>query len=631
MNAVVRDPRVLFAAPRTLMERHADGSIVLRSAIEAPPAPRCLGEHLVRWAREAPDRTFLAERAGPQGWARLTYAQALARVERIAAWLLGQRLSAERPVLILSENGIEHALLVLAAMHVGVPAASISAAYSLMSRDHAKLASCVAHLRPGVVYADDAARYGPALAAIARVHDGVVVTSRRGGRAERTPQGGVRTAEAAGVDAVPFEALLAAEDRAAVQAAFAQVGPDSIAKFLFTSGSIGAPKAVINTQRMLCSNQEARATIWPFLAHTPPVILDWLPWSHTFGANHNFNMVLRNGGTLYIDDGKPAPGLFEKSLANLREIAPTVYFNVPRGFDMLVAALRADPSLRTPVFSRLQLMFYAGAALPQHLWDALLDLSRNTVGEPITLVSGWGSTETAPLAADCHFPAERAGVIGVPAPGCTLKLVPSGDKTEIRVRGENVTPGYWKLPEVTAAAFDEEGYYRIGDAVRFVDPARPDAGLLFDGRVAEDFKLMTGTWVNVGMLRVKGIDALKPVAQDIVVTGHDREAVGFLVFASLPECRRLASDLPADAPAATVLAHPAVRDCVARGLAALAREGGSSMAPAGALLMAEPASIDAGEITDKGYVNQRAVREHRAVLVDRLYAEPAPAEVIRPS
>jgi feruloyl-CoA synthase len=360
------------------------------------------------------------------------------------------------------------------------------------------------------------------------------------------------------------------------------------------------------------------------------VIVDWLPWSHTFGANHNFNLVLRNGGTLYIDGGRPLPQLFNQTVANLSEIAPTIYFNVPRGYDMLVTALRRDDRLRENFFSRLQIVFYAAAALPQHLWEALDRLARETTGGPIPMTSGWGSTETAPLASDCHFQATRSGVIGLPAPGTELALVPNGNKLEVRVRGPNVTPGYWRRPDLTAANFDQDGFYRIGDAVRLVDPERPEQGLLFDGRVAEDFKLDSGTWVNVGMLRVAAIAALAPVAQDIAVAGHDRREIGFLIFPNLTACRGLAADLPADASADQVLVHPAVRDTVRRGLEALRVDAqGSSGFATRALLLVEPPSIDAGEITDKGYLNQRAVLNHRAVLVEALYGQGNPPAVIR--
>jgi feruloyl-CoA synthase len=617
MPAIVRKPAALFAVPEVVLESRPDGSRRFRSRVPlAADVARCAGEWLEHWRRAAPERIFLAERGADGAWQRLSYGEAGARVERIAAWLLGQRLSAERPVVILSDNGIEHALLMLAAMHVGVPSCAISPGNSLLSKDHAKLKANIELLRPGVLFADPLEAYAPALAAVRALHDAVVVAGSRSR---------VETGAAARV--LPFAALEAAAGTAAVARAYAAVTPDTIAKFLFTSGSIGTPKAVINTQRMLCASQRAKEMIWPFLRQSPPVLVDWLPWSHTFGGNHNFNLVLRWGGTLYIDEGKPTPALLERSLRNLREIAPTLYFSVPRAFDMLAPQLRDDAALRTNFFSRLQLIFYAGAALPQHLWDDLERLATDAVGEPVAMVSSWGSTETAPLATDCHYQAARSGVIGVPVPGVELKLVPVADKLEVRVRGPNVFPGYWKQPELTAQSFDEEGYYLIGDAVEFVDPQRPALGLLFDGRVGEDFKLLTGTWVHVGSVRVRGIDALSPVAQDIVVTGHDRDEIGFLVFPNLPECRKFAG-LAADAPADQVLNHPAVVRRVREGMTILAQGGGSSTHPARVLLMAEPPSMEAGEITDKGYINQRIVRTRRADLVQWLHADVPDRNVI---
>jgi len=615
MTSVERDPARLFAAPLVRLSRRADGVTLLCSPQPLQAYPRCIGADLEHWADTTPQRTFLAERGADGGWRELGYGDARRQVRRIAASLLRMRLPQGQPVAVLSDNGIEHALLMLASLHVGIPYAALSPAYSLMSQDHAKLKALVARLRPGLLYAASAQRYAPALAAIAGLHQAALVVSDEAG----APPG-----------ARPFSSLLESADeeadQQAVTARHAAVGPDTVAKILFTSGSISEPKGVINTQRMLCASQQAKAQVWPFLARTPPVIVDWLPWNHTFGGNHNFNLVLRHGGTLYIDAGKPAPGLFEASVANLREIAPTLYFNVPRGFDMLVAALRADAALRRNFFSRLQLMFYAGSALPQNLWQELIALSLRETGQAVPMVTAWGSTETSPLATDCHYQAPRSGVIGLPVPGVELKLVPSGDKLEIRVRGPNVTPGYLDQPEVTARAFDEEGYYRIGDAVRFADAGHPEAGLVFDGRVAEDFKLSSGTWVNVGAVRIKGIELLAPVAQDIVVTGHDSDAVGFLVFANVPACRALAG-LPADAPAPQALAHAAVREHVRQGLLAMRRLGGGSSTHATrALLMSEPPSVDAGEITDKGYINQSAVLARRAALVRRL--EGGDGEVI---
>ena len=607
MASIQRDPARLFAAPQVRLTRRDDGALLLSSPYVLQAYPRCVGVDLEHWADTAPDRLFLAER-GPNGqWRELRYGDARRQVRSIAASLLRMRLPQGQPVAVLSDNGIEHALLMLACLHVGIPYAALSPAYSLMSQDHAKLRSLVSRLKPGLLYASSLQRYAPALAAIEGLHQAALVVSDGAG----LPHG-----------AQAFSSLLQKgnedEDHAAVSARHAQVGPDTVAKILFTSGSISEPKGVINTQRMLCASQQAKAQLWPFLADTPPVIVDWLPWNHTFGGNHNFNLALRHGGAIYIDAGKPAPGLFDASVANLRDIAPTLYFNVPRGFDMLVSALRADAALRRNFFSRLQLMFYAGSALPQNLWQDLIELSIQETGQPVPMVTAWGSTETAPLATDCHFQAPRSGVIGLPAPGVELKLLPAGGKLEIRVRGPNVTPGYFGQPELTAKAFDEEGYYRIGDAVRFADDSRPEAGLVFDGRVAEDFKLSSGTWVNVGAVRIKGIELLAPVAQDIVVTGHDSDEVGFLVFANVAACRALAG-LSGDAPAADALSHPAVRQRLGQGLGAMrSLGGGSSTYAARALLMSEPPSVDAGEITDKGYINQSAVLARRAALVRQL-------------
>jgi feruloyl-CoA synthase len=603
MTATRGDASSLFATPKTVAEHRSDGSIVLRSPEPLRDGARCIGDWLEQWARLTPDKIFLAERdSADTPWATVTYAGALQRVRAAASWILARGLSAEHPVVILSDNSIDHALLALAAQHVGVPSAAISPAYSLISRDFDKLKSMIALLEPGAIYVSGARPFAAALAAIKPLHTAQIISGNAGD-----------------ADALAFRTIAATPETREVASAFAAVTADTIAKFLFTSGSTGAPKAVINTQRMLTSSQQAKAQTWTFLERGDDlVILDWLPWSHTFGANHNFNLVLRNGGSLYIDCGKPAPGLFATSLANLKSVMPTVYFNVPRGFDMLIAALGADEDLRRRFFSEVKFAFYAGAALPQNLWDALEQLSVKTVGRALPMVSAWGSTETSPLATDCHFLAERSGNIGVPIPGTELKLVTSGDKLEVRVRGPNVTPGYWKAPELTRQAFDEEGFYLIGDAVKLADVERPERGLFFDGRVAEDFKLNSGTWVSVGTLRVAGIAALAPLAQDIVVSGHGGDEVRFLVFPNIAACRAHAS-LPESAAVNDVLAHDKVRAAIAQGLARLKQQSANSSGHASrALLLAEPASVDGGEITDKGYINQRAVLTRRTDAVARL-------------
>lgn len=613
--------KALFHPPQIRVDAQPDGNLLMRSACALREGPRALGVWLEQWAERDPGRSFLVQRDTTGRWQHLSYGAAMQQVRAVASWLLRNAESRPGPIVVLSDNSLEHAVLMLAGMHIGLPVAAVSTAYSLASRDHAKLGTLIAELAPAVIYVGDAEPYSAALRAIRPLHRASVV-------AGMNATGEIR----------PFDQLLASTQAEAVQRAFAKLGPDTVAKILFTSGSTGSPKGVLNTQRMLCSNQEAKAQIWPFLEAEPPVLLDWLPWNHTFGANHNFNMVLRNGGTLYIDGGRPMPGLFETSLKNLREVAPTLYFNVPRGYDMLVSALRADAALREHFFSRLQLLFYAAAALPQTLWDALQALSRQATGRQIPLVSAWGTTETAPLATDCHFQAPRSGNIGVPIPGTELKLVPCGEACgatmdrhgsfEIRVRGPNITPGYFQRPEQTARAFDVDGFYFTGDAVRFADPARPECGLIFGGRISEDFKLSTGTWVNVGSLRVRALECLGAVAQDLVIAGHDRDDVAFLIFPNIAACRAL-SDLPPDTDLDAVLGHAAVQEAVRAGLRRLRALGaGSSMHASRAVLLREPPGIDAGEITDKGYLNQRAVLNSRAAEVELLFAHTPDARVI---
>jgi len=602
----------------------AAGGMVLRSRHELKPYPRCLGELLRQWAAAAPERTFLAERGADSAWRRVSYAAALDAVERIAGALLARGLGPDRPVAVLSDNGVDNGLLQLAAMHVGVPVVPISPAYSLLSKDHAKLSAILGLTRPGLVYAGDGAAYAPALAAAARA---VRAAEPGGGRLELVTTiaaAGERDEPPAGVARTAFAELLARPPGDGVAERFAAVGPDTLAKILFTSGSTGVPKGVANTQRMLCSNQQAIAQMWPFLEEKPPVIVDWLPWSHTFGGNHNLNMMLRHGGTLYVDGGKPAPGAIETTVANLREVPSTIHFNVPRGYDMLIPWLERDARLRATFFRDLDVIFYAAAALPQHLWEALERLSIQATGRRVAMLSAWGSTETAPSATQVHFPIERAGVIGLPGPGTEIKLAPAGGRLELRVRGPNVTPGYWRRPELAGEAFDEDGFLRTGDAGKLADPRDPARGLVFDGRLAEDFKLTSGTWVHVGELRTAVISAGAPVIQDAVVTGHDRTAVGLLVFPNLAGCRSLCGGEAAAASLDELIRRPEVRRRLIAGLAAHnAANPASSRRISRALLLAEPPSIDGGEITDKGYVNQRAVLARRAALVERMYSETA--------
>jgi feruloyl-CoA synthase len=563
-----------FAPAQVELQKRPDGAMLLRSPQKLGPYSRCVTQWLVDWSDREPGRVFLAERKG-DAWRRISYREAYGAVRRIGEALLERGLNAERPVAILSDNSIDHALLALGAMHVGVPAAPVSPAYSLLSKDFGKLKSIFELVKPGLVFAAEAQKFAPAL-------------------------------EAVGAKSTPVAELLETNPGGILEREHLKVGPDTVAKILFTSGSTGMPKGVINTHRMLCANQQMLAQAWPFVQDRPPVLVDWLPWNHTFGGNHNFNMVLRNGGTLYIDGGKPVPGLAETTARNLKELAPTMYFNVPRGYDLLLPFLESDAELRRNFFRELQVVFYAAAALPQNLWDRLVRLARQEKGEgEFAMLSAWGSTETSPLATSVHFQMERPGVIGLPVAGCELKLVPSGGKLEVRVRGTNVTPGYYRRPDLTAAAFDEEGFYRIGDAVKLADARDPAKGIVFDGRVVEDFKLSTGTWVNVGLVRVKLIAAADPIVQDAVITGHDRGEIGALVFLSA---------------AAKEMKPEEIRSRLSAALEKLKEEGGSSTHPTRLLVLGEPPSIDANEITDKGYVNQRAVLEQRAALVERLYA-----------
>ncbi len=598
-----------------LVERRGDGAILMRSPHPLPPFAATLTERLTHWAKVVPDRVFLAQRNAAAGWRTLSYAQALTTVRAIAAALLARNLSPERPIAILSGNDIEHALLGLAAMHVGIPYAPISVPYSLLSQDFGKLKTIIQILTPGLVFAADGGVFGRAIAAAVPPSVEIAVAAN--------PPGGRR--------ASLFGELAAIAATDAVEAAHAAIGPDTIAKILFTSGSTGQPKGVINTQRMLCANQAMIRAGLVFAGDEPPVILDWLPWNHTFGGNHNFGFVLDNGGSLYIDEGKPLPGAIEATARNLRDIAPTIYFNVPKGFEMLLPYLRADRALRRNFFSRLKVMFYAGASLAQHAREELEQLAAETAGERIIFLSSLGSTETAPAALACTWDCERTGNIGLPLPGVELKLVPREGKLEARLRGANITPGYWRAPALTAQAFDEEGFYKIGDALKFADAADPAKGLLFDGRLAEDFKLATGTWVSVGPLRAEFIAHCAPLVRDVVLAGPDRDDVAALVFPDIDACRRLAPDLGPDIGAASVLADARVRAEFARLIGALAEPSrGTSRRVVRAVLLAEPPSLDIGEMTDKGSINQGAVLAHRAGLVEELYCEPSPRHVIVP-
>ncbi|KQO32293.1 feruloyl-CoA synthase [Acidovorax sp. Leaf84] len=591
------DDDTQIALALTTQTRADDGSITLQSPVPLGDYARCIGEWLEHWARETPDALALAERDEKgEHWRRLTYGELRRDVGAVAQSLLDLKLPADRPVAILSDNAVDHAVLMLAAMHVGLASCSLSSAYA-RSKDCTRLHSMLAALGPSLVYASDARAYAPALAGSAS--DALQVFSRH---ADEVP------------GALPFARLLQGVETPAVRQAFDAIAPDDHAKYLLTSGSTGRPKVVINTHRMLCANQQMMAQTWPFLTHEKPVLVDWLPWSHTFGGNHNLNMVLCHGGSLYIDEGRPVPGLIEKTVRNLRDVKPTMLFNVPRGFDMLLPFLEADEQLAAEVLSRMRLAFYAAAALAPSTWQRLEALAlRVRPAQPLWLTTSWGSTETSPAVTSAHWRLEKAGCIGAPLPGLALKLVPNGSKLEMRVKGVSVFPGYRNAPAETAAAFDSEGFYRIGDAGYLVDPERPERGVVFNGRVAEDFKLSSGSWVSVGTLRVELISQLAPLVQDIVLTGHNHDEVGMLVF-----------------PSAAGAADPAKLTATLQGVMRARRNAGagSSQCPTRALVLAQPPDADSGEITDKGYINQGAVLARRAADVTLLQASPVDERVI---
>ena len=599
----------------------ADGTILLRSAEPLAPHPLRMTERLLHWAAHTPDAVFMAQRANtPFGavrrvgggalgaWRQLTYAQALDQVLRIARWLLTTPVSPERPLVILSENSIEHGLLCLAGLHIGVPVSVIAPAYSLRSTDFDKLRHAFELLTPGLIFASDGAPYERALQAMAGDIDVLVVTN---------PPKNLRVTLFADVLNSPQTDT---NEFAAVEAAFAQIKPETVAKILFTSGSTGLPKGVINTHENVCTNWQQITQTFPFMENGGLVLVDWLPWNHTFGGNHNFGLTVYNGGTLYIDEGNPTPAGIETTVANLRECQPTMYCNVPKGFADLIPYLRRDRALRENFFSKLKLLFYAGAGLPQHTWDALEEVAVDTIGEKIVISTGLGCTESSPSALFSAKAGGFAGLLGVPVPEFDLKLIPNGDKLEVRYRGKNVMPGYWRDPDATDSAFDDEGFYCTGDALKFVDPGDPNAGMVFDGRIAEDFKLNTGTWVSVGTLRSKLIEAGRGLFTDAVITGHDREFIGAIVFPDLNHCRRLCSQEAVTA--GELMQHPVVLEALQTALTTLANTntGGSASQIKKAIFADFAPSFDRGEITDKGSLNQRAVLANHSELVMKIYS-----------
>ncbi len=602
-----------FGVTRATLRDGDTGVHYLRADQDLGPYPERLTDRLVHWAQERPNRTLFARRVknadGSSGdWKHITFAQALDAARRIGQGLLDRGLSAERPVLILSENDLEHALLALGCLYAGVAYCPTSPAYSLISQDFDKLKHVIKTLTPGLVFASDALRYSRAM--LATVAEDVELVCTNG--------------TVPGRETSSFAALMATEPTPAVDAAMAATGPDTIAKFLFTSGSTKMPKAVINTQRLWCANQAQMTASMPVLAEKDLVLVDWLPWNHTFGGNHNFGMVIYHGGTMFIDDGKPTPALMHETLRNLREISPTVYFNVPTGFEAIANAMQ-DPTpeglqLRKTLLAKVNMFFYAGAALAQPIWDSLFESQEREIGERIVMTTGLGMTESGPFGIFVTNPNVKAGDLGLPTPGLELKLVDVQGKTEVRYRGPNITPGYWRQPDDTAEAFDEEGFFKTGDAVKWIDETDIHLGLKFDGRIAEDFKLATGTFVSVGPLRGKIIAAGAPYIQDVVLTGLNMKEVGAMVFPTAAV--RQLSGLPAEASMHDVLDAPGVLAQFQKILDELARSAtGSANRIARLCLLADPPTIDRGEITDKGSINQRAVLSHRADTVAKLHSD----------
>ncbi|MGH3812395.1 MAG: feruloyl-CoA synthase [Pseudonocardiaceae bacterium] len=596
-----------FALPDVVRENRDDGSVLLRSRVPLGDTPRNMADVFVDGARRHPDRVLVAERVAG-GWRSVTWGEAANGVAGIAQGLIDRGVGG-RPVMILSGNSVDHLLLCLAAFSVASPVAATSVAYSMQTSDHAKLRAMAETVEPALVYAEDSGAFAAAIDAVLDVAPDAMLVSE-GGRGEAL--GDLAETVATG----------------AVAARQAAVGPDDVAKYLFTSGSTGRPKAVITTHRMLTANQQAMRQVWPFLNDQPPVLLDWLPWSHTFGGSHNVGMVLYGGGSLYIDDGRPTPELIQRTLANLAEVSPTIYFNVPVGYSLLVPRLRSEPELARRFFRKLRVVFFAAAALPQTLWDQLGQLAADHATAPVAVTTAWGTTETAPAATVAHFASDVPTCIGVPLPGLEAKLAPTAGKYEIRVRGPHITPGYRRRPDLNEQAFDSEGFYRTGDAVSLVDPDRPERGLLFDGRLAEDFKLDTGTWVNVAGVKASLLSSSAGLLQDCVVCGHDRSYVAAMAWLNPVVAAEVAGEQ--SGTATDLVDHPAVRMHLASALAKANEGVGSSARVARLLLLHEPPQLDAGEITDKGYVNQRACLERRADRVVDVFRDPPEAELIVP-
>ncbi len=598
---------------KVVREEGKDGVVYIRPQSELSDVPVSNIAMLDYWAEKAPDRLFIADRLPNGEWRRVSFAEARAYSRSIAQYIIDHDLSVDRPIVILSGNSVNHALVALGAMTAGVPYAPIAPAYSTKSKDFEKLHHVFDLITPGLVFAEHIELFEDAIKAVVL---------------ESTPVFGTGD-----LSTVPgshnLSEIMESKATEAVDYALSEVGPDTIAKFLFTSGSTGKPKAVINTQGMICSNQIMINNTLAFLKDEPPVLVDWLPWNHTAGGNHNFGIALFNGGSLYIDDGSPTPIGIHKTVHNLLDIAPTLYFNVPKGYEMLVEHLRQNKTLRERFFSRLSIIQYAGASLADHVFQALEEMSVETTGKKTMIITGYGSTETGPFLATTTWPVGRPGEIGLPAAGAEMKLVPNGEKMEVRVKGVSITPGYWRQSDKTKEAFDEEGYYLMEDALKFRDPSDPSKGMLFDGRVTEDFKLNTGTWVNMASVRGATVRGLAPLVRDMVLTGLDLPHIGALLFLDYDACRAEFPELAEEEDTVKIATHAPLVERIQHGLNELARQAtGSSTLVKRAIILETPPSPDHNEITDKGSLNQRAVMAFRKAECDALYASEIPANVL---
>ncbi len=585
-------------------EDRADGTMLLRSNYDLGPAVTKTGEWLHKWADQTPDQVFLAERSGA-GWREESYAATLQKVRAIAQSLLARGMGPDTPILIMSGNGVDHGLLSLAAQYVGVPTAPVAEQYSLIHGAHGRLQHAIELIHPKMAYVIDADQYGEALKLDAM--NGIEIVASRPG---------------ANTSVTVFDDLLKGDGATDVESAYAKVTPDAVAKILMTSGSTSAPKGVMTTQRMMCVNQTQLADSLPFLRERPPRVVDWLPWNHVFGGSHNFNMMLANGGSFYIDDGKPVKGLFDRTLENLSMKTGTLVFNVPLGFSMLLEALKKDQGLKRRFFEELDLIFYAGASLPQDVWQGFEQMAMDVKGEIPLMTSSWGLTETAPATMMQQEPTERSGVVGVPLTGVTIKLIPDDDmRCEVRVKGPNVMPGYFEAEDKTADTFDDEGFFITGDAMVFVDKEDMNKGMRFDGRISEDFKLLTGTWVRAAGLRIDMLAALAPLASDLVVTGQDRNEIGVMIFPNRDALAQAGYSDEEDDGA--LVCQQLLAELHHRLNERAGRVSGSSTRVARAIVLAEPPSLTDAEITAKGNLNFRKVLLRREALLKRLYDDAA--------